>query len=462
MGIFKRQLPRARAFKGQYIFSNFSYGYYKQEVPRVLEEQLASLALVGGRNIWTNKGALVNQFGYETVGEIGNYFIEFISENSMNAQNLLLVSSDLSHTVWRYNTFEGLKKYKTSFPELMSTPLNTYDGLNMFVYDGEENFFVYGGCYETTPTEDNPVVPVDDNYVPILTGDSYTTRLYGDKWVEIDISDEEAQYFWLDKILVFQNDTPVGDVTPTYRRVYVDSLDKRSTGYTVRLRFENIEWIFNPGEHPDLGEITIKEFDSNDSFKWIPENTGVDEDVVIKPKLMASVLNRLWLVNWDNSIFYSTVGRFDNFEEANGAGYFKGFYNDTSAILSIEEYFNGALIVKQNGMYHATFKTNAFDAGSISSTITDYLSVSKINNVSQKYAGDHCVIGQEVIAYDAVSGNLVQAAYVNYLGGVQQGDILLHGEELDSENLGVYSTVNRLLCYNFQEEVFVILLWRRF
>lgn len=454
MSIFKRQMPKARPFKGQFIFSNFSYGYYKQEVPRVLEEQLASLALVGGRNVWANKGALVNQFGYETVGEIGNNFIEFISENSINAQSLLLVSSDDNHTVYRYDTLQGLKQYKTSFPETLSTPLNTYDGLNMFIYDGEENFYVYGGCYEDTPTEDVPVVPESEYYVQVLTGDSYTTRLYGDKWVEIDISAEESKYFWLDKPLVFHNTDAVGTVTPTYRRVYVDDLSaNNTTGYTVRLRFDNINWVFNPGEHPDLGEITIKEFDTQESFVWIPEIGGAQDEIVIRPKLMASVMNRLWLVNWDNSIFYSTVGRFDNFEEANGAGYFKGFYNDTSPILSIEEYFNGALITKKNGMYHANFRTNSFDAGNISSTITDYLSVQKINNVAQSYAGDHCVIGDEVIAYDAVSGNLVRAAYVNYLGGVQQGEILLHGEELDSENLGVYSTSKRLLCYNFQEEV---------
>ena len=64
MGLFKRTSFGSTKFKGQYLFQNFGYGLYNQEVPRTLEEQLATLAMVGGRNVWAIRGALVNQYGY--------------------------------------------------------------------------------------------------------------------------------------------------------------------------------------------------------------------------------------------------------------------------------------------------------------------------------------------------------------------------------------------------------------
>ena len=53
---------------GQWIFSDFSKGLYLLDTPRNIGEQLYSLAMVGGRNCWSEKGALVSQYGYLSSG----------------------------------------------------------------------------------------------------------------------------------------------------------------------------------------------------------------------------------------------------------------------------------------------------------------------------------------------------------------------------------------------------------
>ena len=55
MGLFKRDSFKQTKFKGQYVFPNFGYGLYNLDTPRDLTEQLTSLALTGGRNIWSEK-----------------------------------------------------------------------------------------------------------------------------------------------------------------------------------------------------------------------------------------------------------------------------------------------------------------------------------------------------------------------------------------------------------------------
>lgn len=442
MGLFKRQLPKARKFDGQFLFSNFAYGIYKQEVPRVLEEQLASLALLGGRNIWSNRGALTQQYGYESIASFNNSNYFFSCENSVTNQNVLIALKD--GTVLRYDDIEGLKTYKTSLPsEMTEVPLRTFNGLDMFLYDGEK-YYVFGRRYDGAEFES------------LLTESSYIVSQPDDgKNVSILISNTEAQYFWIDKQLVFDKGNN------DYVNATVQGLSKVGDGYNLHILIEGEP--FAVGTHPLLGELALEEV--QDGFEWIPE-TQADplnpETVALKPIIMETVLNRLWIVNEDNTVYYSAVGNFTNFQEADGAGFFYGFYNDTSPILSIEEYFNGALITKRNGMYHVKITTQEYsfssDTGAIvaSSTTGNYLNINKLNNITQQYPGDHCIIGDEVIAYDAASGNLCQAVMINYFGNPQQGGILLHGSELDAENFGLFSATQRKLCYNFQEEVLII------
>lgn len=433
MSIFRRQYPKSAKFRGQYLFSNFDYGLYKQEVPRTINEQLASLALVGGRNIWNLHGALSTQYGYEIIGELDEgEVISYIPDLSASSQNLLLCTDD--YNVYRYNSFEGVKKYKTKFTSTAeSDTIACYDGVQMIAYDGS-SYFKMGGRYD------------DADYVQMISSSATRTiTQYGNE-VTFSVSEEEAKYFWIDKLIKVKVDTSYYDakvisVNDSGVTIIVDNLGSVVFTNTI-----------------DVGEKTLL---SLSRFEFTPEDTQLPA-VDFKPRLMTFVLNRLWIADNQGRIFYSAVGQPDNFAESSGAGYFYGFQNDSSPVLSIEEYYSGALITKQNGMYHLKLTTAQYQYGDINGgviaqgTSDNYINIQKLNNIPQRTAGDHCIIGDEVIAYDITSGNICQAVMVNYFGNLQQGSILLHGSELDAENLGLYSATKRKLCYNFQEEVLLV------
>ena len=48
-----------KSIDGSWVFSDFSKGLYLLNTPRNIGEQLYSLAMVSGRNCWSEKGALV-------------------------------------------------------------------------------------------------------------------------------------------------------------------------------------------------------------------------------------------------------------------------------------------------------------------------------------------------------------------------------------------------------------------
>lgn len=454
MGLFKRTSFGSAKFRGQYLFQNFGYGLYNQEVPRTLEEQLATLAMVGGRNVWAIRGALVNQYGYAQNYQLDEgEFVKIVPTISSSSQSLPIIST--AETVYRYTNYDGLKKYKTSLPTL-SNPITTYSGTNLYIYNSDGTFYTYGSRYNG----DNDNSPFES--IVTLVADGFVR--VDDNVLKVEIDVEDLPYFWTDKKLALEQFD--GDQTYDYydlvvNRVYLErGIEDLPDKYYVDIRFD--------GKTPEhgtsdviagnkIGEMTLQTADSATEFVYIPEQGSPDPQVTLVPKLMAVVLNRLWIVNSDNTIYYSAVGNMTNFEQANGAGFFKGFYNDTSDVLTIEEYYSGALITKQNGMYHVKLTTKDYSFEGVAyGTESNYLTINKINNIPQKYPGDHVIIGDEVVAYDAVSGNLVQAAYINYFQNLQQGAILLHGSEIDSQGLGLHSAVNRVLGYNYQEEVLIV------
>lgn len=454
MGLFKRTSFGSTKFKGQYLFQNFGYGLYNQEVPRTLEEQLATLAMVGGRNVWAIRGALVNQYGYAQNYKLDEgEFVRIIPTISSSSQSLPIIST--AETVYRYTNYDGLKKYKTSLPTL-ANPITTYSGTNLYIYNSDGTFYTYGSRYNG----DNDNSPFES--IVTLVADEFVR--VDDNVLKVEIAVEDLPYFWTDKKLALEQFD--GNQTYDYydlvvNRVYLErGIEDLPDKYYVDVRFDGQ----TPGHGTSdviagnkIGEMTLQTADSATEFVYIPEQGSPDPQVTLVPKLMSVVLNRLWIVNNDNTIYYSAVGNMTNFEQANGAGFFKGFYNDTSDVLTIEEYYSGALITKQNGMYHVKLTTKDYSFEGVAyGTESNYLTINKINNIPQKYPGDHVIIGDEVIAYDAVSGNLVQAAYINYFQNLQQGAILLHGSEIDSQGLGLHSAVNRVLGYNYQEEVLIV------
>lgn len=452
MSIFKRQTPKVRKFNGNLTFGDFSYGLYKQEVPRVLEEQLASLALVGGRNCWSNRGTLSNQYGYEYIYNLDDEeHFKYIPDTSSSSQSMLIISD--ADTVYRYTSYEPLKKYKTSLPE-MDEQVSTYSGSSLYIYDTDGTFYIFGDRYDDSSFEEI----LDTTGYTIVNDDvSESFEIKG-------ISAEDSKYFWVDKKLVLEVPAVQEGDPATYKYIKVLSVakdDNTNNTYKINFSFELSSEYTAVTTGMKVGEKALQIL-GGDEFIFIPEDydpQGTDTRIILKPKMMAVVLNRIWLVqdggDYNNGIFYSVVGNLSSFDESFGAGYFGGFYQDTSEILSIEEFLSGALITKQNGMYHAklTTKEYSYVQGAVTSTTDNYITIEKLNNIPQRSAGDHVIIGDEVIAYDIASGNLVQAVALTYLGALTQGGILLHGSELDSEGLGLLSATKRKLTYNFQEEV---------
>ncbi|MBQ2350086.1 MAG: hypothetical protein II393_02300 [Cytophagales bacterium] len=469
MSLFKKPTYKASPFKGNYVFSNFAYGLYNLDTPRDLTEQLTSLAMTGGRNCWTEKGALVSQYGYNIVGQTD---LLPDSENSHEAPFLLL-DNDMSNTdvaliteedtVYRYSELDGLKQFKTKLTDIRSQAdfLAVYYSNKMFISTASHKY-MFGEVLVDDPQGEDSHQFEDVAYVPIT--ETPRTCASFSNYFSLYLTEEEAKYLWIDKQIALYLTTQ-----QLYKKVIVIAL-KPNDGANAVIYPYIADFIFadNADNMTITEPVTIGEkslYEIQDEFIFVPEDydpdnpPATDTRVPLKPKLMAVALNRLWVVNFDNTIYYSQVGQLSKFNEIYGAGYFKGFYGDTSEVLSIEEYFSGVLITKQTGMFHLTLTTNQYsyssvDGGVIASSSSDnYVNVIKINNITQKYAGDHVIIGDEVIAYDNSSGNLVQAAFVNYLGHIQQGGILLHGSELDAQKLGLTRDKRRKLVYSFKEEV---------
>ena len=113
MGLFKRPKESVKKWDGRnFTFTNFSYGLYCLDTPRSLPEQITNLAITGGRNVWTERGALTNQYGYSIKGELDVEDLPFaITSDSSNNTGVLILC--LSGVIYRYTSLEGLKKYKT-------------------------------------------------------------------------------------------------------------------------------------------------------------------------------------------------------------------------------------------------------------------------------------------------------------------------------------------------------------
>lgn len=195
-----------------------------------------------------------------------------------------------------------------------------------------------------------------------------------------------------------------------------------------------------------IGEQTLLPID----LIYHPEDTAI-ENISIAPKLLGSANNRLLIYDVNGNVYYSAVGILDNFNEADGAGYFGNFYNDTSECLEIEDYLNGALISKQNGLYYVTIS----DTVASGVTGNSGLNISKVSEIGQQYAGDHVIVGEKVYAFDSNSGSIVLACAQNVFGNVVAGKILVASEYIDSVNLGI-SEQRRKFVHNHEANCFIL------
>lgn len=441
MSLFKPLKAKSAKDNGTYVFGNFDIGLYNLDTPRLIGEQLSSLALTGGRNVWTERGALVPQHGYLTLAELpeGEY-IAAVSKDSYSASTFFIVTQ--SANVYLYTAAQGLKKYATGLGTV-TNPIIVHSGKHLAIYN-EGAFYLFGAYY----AEGEQETILSD--VALSDYSSY---------YQFTVSEEDIQYFWNGKDLeidgqyhfIITSITPVAD----------------STNYIVKAIKEGEHVIFN--NTVTIGERTLIERD----LVYTPEDSNLDP-ILITPELMEVCINRLFVVDVTGRIYYSQVGGIDvmantpdpenvtGWLEAYGAGYFEGFYGDTSKTLSIEDFMDGALIAKEDGLYTLTLSAPSYSYASTGSDNQGLLSVGtmevsikKIANIGQQYAGDHVIVREEVYAYDTYSGSFVNAASTNVFGALVAGPVIMNQKALNSINSGIAST-KRFLVYNGQENIFTL------
>lgn len=385
---------------GKYVFSDFSNGLYLLDTPRGLAEQLASLCLVGGRNVWTEKSALVSQYGYLTVGSIpSEEMVVAVTQDDQASSNFFIVCA--SGKVYLYTAAQGLKEYKSTLSNEVIGEVSVARRGNDLIACLDGAAYLFGGAYENSST----TVSINDK-IEIADFSTYYE-------FKIPVADEK--YYWNGK------------------EIYIDAVKATVQSITTSTDSNLLTIRATSADHQLLqGELSISEKALLPmSLTYTPEDSAISTRT-IEPVQMAVCINRLFIEDVTGDIYYSQVGVIDSFKEALGAGYFGGFYNDTSKLLSIEDYYNGALIAKENGLYHLT--------------IGDSVKIEKLAQIGQQYAGDHIIEGNKVIAYDSNSSKLVVAIQQSYFGNLVAGKDLVSSEFLDAANNGIANSRRHLTC----------------
>lgn len=412
---------------GNYIFADFSGGLYLLDTPRSIGEQLATLALVGGRNIWSEKGALIPQYGYTKLGTIPTEDkVIAVSKDAQNSSSFFVVT--LSGVVYFYTAWQGLKKYKTTLPSelaLGNDIVTARKGDNLVLASGTLKY-QFGSYYQ------NSAEVVIENNASITTLNS----IYS-----ITVNYNNKDYYWNNKhILVKVDDTSV------HAKVTGVQIDKdNTTSVIVRAIAIDAHQDLTGANNVTIAEKAIRPI----TMIYKPEDTqtGGGSITIGTPKVMEFAGNRLVVTDETGNIYYSQIGAIDDaFNQKYGAGYIKDFYEDISEVLDFEDFLGGCLIFKQNGIYFLKVEQ------STSGTST---SVQKVAQVGQEYASDHVIVREKVYAYDSNSGSIVLAAAQNVFGSLVAGKTIITSEYLNSQDFGIAST-RRFLTYNAENEVLIL------
>lgn len=412
---------------GNYIFADFSGGLYLLDTPRSMGEQLATLALVGGRNVWSEKGALIPQYGYTKLGTIPTEDkVIAVSKDAQNSSSFFVVT--LSGVVYFYTAWQGLKKYKTTLPSelaLGSNIVTARKGDNLVLASGTLKY-QFGSYYA------NSAEVVIENNASITTLNS----IYS-----ITVKYENKDYYWNNKHILVK----VGD-TSVHAKITGVQIDKdNTTSVIVRAIAIDAHQDLTGTNNVTIAEKTIRPI----TMVYKPEDTqtGGGSITIGTPKVMEFAGNRLVVTDETGAIYYSQIGTIDDaFNQKYGAGYIRDFYEDISEVLDFEDFLGGCLIFKQNGIYFLKVEQTT------SGTST---SVQKVAQVGQEYASDHVIVREKVYAYDSNSGSIVLAAAQNVFGSLVAGKTIITSEYLNSQDFGIANT-KRFLTYNAENEVLIL------
>lgn len=412
---------------GNYIFADFSGGLYLLDTPRSMGEQLATLALVGGRNVWSEKGALIPQYGYTKLGTIPTEDkVIAVSKDAQNSSSFFVVT--LSGVVYFYTAWQGLKKYKTTLPSelaLGNDIVTARKGDNLVLASGTLKY-QFGSYYQ------NSAEVVIENNASITTLNS----IYS-----ITVNYDNKDYYWNNKHILVK----VGD-TSVHAKITGVQIDKdNTTSVIVRAIAIDAHQDLTGTNNVTIAEKAIRPI----TMVYKPEDTqtGGGSITISTPKVMEFAGNRLVVTDETGNIYYSQIGAIDDaFNQKYGAGYIKDFYEDISEVLDFEDFLGGCLIFKQNGIYFLKVEQT---------TTGTSTSVQKVAQVGQEYASDHVIVREKVYAYDSNSGSIVLAAAQNVFGSLVAGKTIITSEYLNSQDFGIAST-KRFLTYNAENEVLIL------
>lgn len=411
---------------GNYIFSDFSGGLYLLDTPRSIGEQLATLALVGGRNIWSEKGALIPQYGYMVKGNIPtDDKVVAVSKDSQSSSSFFLIT--LSGSVYFYTAFQGLKKYKTTLPAdvIENDIVTARKGDNLVLASGTLKY-QFGSYYDRSSE-----VVIENTASISTSGMLYT----------IIANYDNRDYYWNNKHLLIKVGTDSVHV-----RITGIQIDKNNTS-TITIKATAVD---SPREFIGTGNVSlIEKVLKPITMEYKPEDTttGGGNILILTPRVMNFAGNRLIVTDDTGRVFYGQVGQIDDaFNQKYGAGYIQDFYEDISSILDFEDFLGGCLIFKQNGIYFLKVEQTTSGVST---------SVQKVAQIGQEYASDHVIVREKVYAYDSNSGSIIIAAAQNVFGSLVAGKTIVTNEHLNSQDFGIAST-KRFLVYNAENEVLIL------
>lgn len=322
----------------------------------------------------------------------------------------------------------------------------TYDsttfliGTEVYGKTSDDDLISYG--YEFKDIE--PEVKTYNYKIELTNKDCWIGIYDGDKFLSSEVLDNKPYL----EFLGAYSDREVNEDIKVYKNGLIiseTSIEKTRLRMTVQVGTQ----------HTTLtGTVSLVEKTINTlTFKYIPEEiTESNPERVITPDVMGFCANRLCISDIGGVIYYSGVGVVDNFQESLGAGFFTGFSDDNSKCLALEDYYNGVLITKQNGLYFLSFGVDSTSSVALNSI---GISIKKIAQIGQEYAKDHVIIDKQIIAYDSNSASLLVAAAVNVFGSLVAGKTLVTAEELNAQSFGIPEQ-KRQLVYNSEAQVLIL------
>jgi len=92
---------------------------------------------------------------------------------------------------------------------------------------------------------------------------------------------------------------------------------------------------------------------SDDNFTVSDCNLKDSNDNYIKTNIIAVYKGRVWAAK-DSTLYFSALGKYDDFQTANDAGYISNFYTNADEILALKPYKDYLAIYKENAVYLLT------------------------------------------------------------------------------------------------------------